>query len=107
MTTKPGLPPIQSLQVGPTVAPVIYSQPLVDLKVMGTFEEFTGEVALNPTLREDQEPTVIFHEALHAISFQYGLGLSESKVRILEMTVASLFRDNPKFTKLYLKYLKD
>lgn len=37
----------------------------------------------------------LFHEALHALSSQYGLGLSEGKVRILEQGLGSLLRDNP------------
>lgn len=47
-------------------------------------------------LKTRRDWLTLFHEALHAISADRGLGLSEHKVRVLEGDIISLLMDNPR-----------
>jgi len=96
----------KSMMIGPVEVPIREEPGLISKRELGGYTEFpSGEIEICPDLPPQQAVLTIFHECLHAISAQYGLGLSESKVRVLEMSISALFRDNDDFTKVYFKHL--
>ena len=42
----------------------------------------------------DQQDETFFHECIHALSFAYGLGLTENQVRVLGASLTAFLKDN-------------
>ncbi len=95
---------VSLIRMGALNIPVIHDESMEDCGQYKSVEGptvYTGPPALEPGTAE--YATTVFHEMLHAISDLYGLNLSESKVRVLEQTIAGMFRQNPEWAKLYIE----
>ena len=86
----------KSLRLGTIQVPIKLHERLE----LGDLGQFHG--APRPTIHLAKQDShvagiTIFHELLHCISDQYGVGLSERQVRVLEQTLTGAMRDNPEF----------
>ena len=92
--------PIKSIKVGPTKIPVEYSDDLPGNLYVLLINDPETTIIINK--RGKSRGTIvdsIFHEAIHAVSQIYDIRLKERQVAMLETTLISLIRDNPKFIK--------
>jgi hypothetical protein len=62
---------------------------------MGFTEYATQVIGMLHGLHPDQRRDTLVHEALHAISYQLGLDLSEKTVQRLACGLSALVKDNP------------
>ena len=83
---------VRSVQIGASIVPIKFVK-LADSA--GAFDEPTMEILINTDAPPSLVNTTIFHEILHAISYAYGMSLSEHDVLILENTLLPLLQDNP------------
>ena len=54
----------------------------------------TPIIYVDGKLPEDQAASAIFHEALHALESFFGINLLERNIRILEMAIPQLLKEN-------------
>ena len=85
-----------NISIGPLQVPVLE----VDLAAEETWGEFwclpVPQIRVNQDLPKDLKALTILHEVLECITEVYGLGLSESDIRTLEMSLAKIVRENPR-----------
>ena len=59
------------------------------------------EIEIEKRLSDEKKITTLFHELIHAISFEYGnFKLGESKTDLMAVGVISILRDNPALVRL-------
>lgn len=94
-----------NLQIGPLNVPVVE----VDLTAEETWGEFwclpVPQIRVNQELPKDLKALTILHEVLECITEIFGLGLSESDIRTLEMSLAKIIRENPEEFREWLRML--
>ncbi len=63
--------------------------------LLGYCSHPAAEIVLKSTQRARRKRSTLFHEALHAVNWEYGIRLSEKQIRKLETGVLNLLDDNP------------
>ena len=94
-----------NISIGPLQEPVLD----VDLTAEEPWGEFwclpVPQIRVNQDLPKDLKALTILHEVLECITEIYGLGLSESDIRTLEMSLAKIVRENPEEFREWLRML--
>lgn len=83
-----------TLKVGPVTYNVFAGRP-DDGDAMGQCLYKSARIAINPDYQPDHQRSTLFHEAIHAVDQVYGIGLTETQVRAIEVGVLALIDDNP------------
>lgn len=104
--------PVNSVKVGHVSYKVEYTKEINSTDAHGNPNKPSGQVSFNRCIiqvatginKEAMLPSVVFHEALHAVLFQSGHHeVSEGVVLALEYGLTALLRDNPKLVEWLLK----
>ena len=83
------------VRIGATEIEIVES-PHAGTDVFGLYVGYPKpQVMIVPGLTRQQRGQTILHELLHACDDIYGLGLSESKVRVLEQAIWCILTDMP------------
>ena len=61
----------------------------------GYIKHSESTILLDASMKPSRRRATLFHEALHAVSNEYAIGLSEDQVKKLETGLLILFNDNP------------
>jgi len=85
-----------NLHVGPLQVPIVEKNMSLD-EAWGEFWCLPApKIYINKDLPRDVKALTILHEVLECITEIYGLNLSEGTIRTLEMSLATLVKENPK-----------
>ena len=84
---------IASLRIGDLEVPVESRE----LDVCGHWRDM--KIVMSSKIKDkDIYFSSLLHESIHAIAELYGIKLKESQVRVLEMSIFSLMKNNPKLS---------
>jgi len=84
-----------------------YSIPVITTKMpKNEFGEFfffpTPKICISEELEDYMYSSTVLHEILEMVNEIHDLGLSESKIRTLEVSLMQIFRQNPTLTEQVL-----
>lgn len=83
--------------------PVLRDPSFREKEQMGEFVAYPyHHILVSPDAQGEAYARTVLHESIHAIDDSFGLGLSESKTRILETALYALIRDNAAFVRTIL-----
>lgn len=87
---------LYTVKIGPVDVPVYEDGELEDY---GLYEELPKQRIRISSRNGLAREMTLLHEILHAMSEQYGVALSEHRVRALEQIVTQFVIDNPEFVR--------
>lgn len=80
--------------------PVFRDSSFVEKEQLGEYRPYPApHILVSPDVHGESYYRTILHESLHGIDDAFGLGLSESKTRILEVALFDFIRDNAAFIR--------
>lgn len=89
--------PYMTLKVGPERYSVYLRDSVYDgsQNLMGRVSYRRSEIEVSKEYEPRKQRNTLWHEAIHAVSDTYHIGLTEKQVRILEVGLLALIDDNP------------
>ena len=92
------------LKVGRKKIPIVYKEDMPSNYFGMVLSEPESRIEVNARIKGKRAVyETLFHEGIHLIDGEYGIGLSEKKVRVLETTLIDLLRNNPDLVKELMK----